>query len=570
MSDQTASIPIAPPVLQRIGSALLLALLLIMILVPVAYVFYGSFRTGAPGAANAGFTIDNWRTAYLSPIYLSALGNTVLLGVVVAILSLVVGGALAWIVARTNTVARHQLAILIIIPLMISNLTTTLAWIALAAPNAGFINAYVRALTGVRTVFNIYSFGGIVLVHVLHYASFAFLGLFAALRSIDASLEEASYMLGVGPLRTSFRMTLPLIAPTIATSFLVIFVFVAENFSVPTLLGTPVGFQTLPSLIFFNMAITPAQPMLAAASGTMLLWVALAGTMLQRRISSRASRYVTVTGKGTSLRLVRLGAWRFATFAFVMLFLLLAVVLPYLALVLGSFMSFLTPNLRPSVFTLDNYRTLFVGDNLRPVINSLVLSVGGGLGLTIVYVLLCYALSRMRSTWGRVADYVTIIPTAIPALILGVGLIWTFVGMSAPIYGTMAILVIAYFLRNIGYGVRHANNAFNLVSGDLTEAARMTGASGLRAFWDISIPIMRPSILSLWTMLFVFIFMEVSATILLYTPATRTLPTVLWNYMGSGSQPQAFAVAVAQATLIFIILFISDRKFGTLRTTLER
>jgi len=400
MSEPSSSAPLLP----RVASFLFVAFLLVVVITPVAYVFYGSFRTDSPGAPDAGFTLANWQTAYLSPVYLDALWNTVVLGVVVAALSLVIGGALAWIVARTDTPGRNTFALLIIVPLMISNLITTLAWIALAAPNAGFINAYVRMFTGIRTIFDIYSFSGIVTVHVLHYAAFAFLALFAALRSIDASLEEASYMLGVGPLRTSIRMTLPLIAPTIATTFLVIFIFVAENFSVPTLLGTPVDFQTLPSMIFFNMAVTPTQPTIAAASGTVLLWIALIGTVLQRRMTSRANRYVTVTGKGSRHRLARLGIWRYFTCAFVVLYLLLAVGLPYIALVLGSLMNFLTPRLRPEVFTLDNYRTFFVGDNFAPVLNSLGLSICGGLGLTIIYVLLSFVIGRVRSRWAFAAD----------------------------------------------------------------------------------------------------------------------------------------------------------------------
>jgi iron(III) transport system permease protein len=567
------SIPEPPnrlaPVVQKTTGVAFVALLLVLILVPIGYVFYGSFRTDAPGTPNAGFTWQNWDTAYLSPTYVAALENTVALGVVVAVLSLMLGGALAWIVARTDTPGRDRLGLLIIVPLMISNLITTLAWIALAAPSAGFINAYVRDLTGIRTSFNIYSFAGIVLVHVLHYSAFAFLALFAALRSIDASLEEASYMLGVGPLRTSLRMTLPLIAPTIATTMLMIFIFVAENFSVPTLLGTPVNLQTLPSLIFFNMAVTPVQPTVAAASGTVLLWIALVGTTLQRRLASRASRFVTVTGKASRHRLVRLGAWRYATLGFVSLYLLLSVGLPYAALLLGSLMNFLTPHLNPQVFTLDNYRSFFVGDNVTPTLNSLGLSVLGGLGLTVLYVLISFWVSRLSGAWARLADYVTIIPTAVPALILGMGLIWTFVGLPIPVYGTLTILVIAYFLRNLGYGVRHANNAFSQIAGDLTEAARMTGATPLRALWDISLPLIRPAILSLWAMLFIFIFMEISATILLYTPATRTLPTVLWEYMGSGSQPSAFAIAVVQATLVFVIIFFANRKFGMLRNSLD-
>ena len=554
----------------RAAGAALLAALLALVIVPIFYVIWGSLRDAPPGATDASLTLENWRTVYLTGPYLVALWNTLALSGLASVLSVALGGALAWLVGRTDMPWRHGLALLLIVPLLISNLITTLAWIALAAPNAGFINAWLRNITGIRTLFDIYSFKGILLVHVLHYASFAYLSLFAALRSIDASLEEASYMLGVGPLRTSLRMTMPLIAPTLATTFLIVFVLVAENFSVPTLLGSPIGFQTLPSLVYHNMAIMPAKPTLAAAAGTLLLWVALIGAALQRLVSRNASRYITVTGKGNRFRLVRLGRWRGLALTFVLLYLILSVGLPYLALIFGSFMSFLTANIRPGVFTLENYESILVGDNITPVLNSLMLSGLGGLGLTIVYVVMSRLLEQASRGVARLVEYVTVLPSAIPALILGIGLIWTFVGWSVPIYGTMAILVIAYFLRNLGYGLRQADNAFRQVAGELTEAARMNGASPMRALWDISLPLIRPSILSLWTMLFIFIFMEVSATILLYTPDTRTLPTVLWTYMGSGSQTHAFAIAVTQASMVFVILYFTDRKFGLLRKTLER
>src|SRR5690606_30068952 len=163
------------------------------------------------------------------------------------------------IVARTNAPGRDKIALLVIIPLMLSNLITTVGWIALAAPNAGFINAAARALFGINTVFNIYSFPGIVLVLAVDHAAFAFVAFYAALRSIDGALEEASYMLGAGPVETGLRMTLPLIFPTIASTFLLIFVMTAENFSVPTLLGSAFQIQTLPSRIYFDMTVEPSE-----------------------------------------------------------------------------------------------------------------------------------------------------------------------------------------------------------------------------------------------------------------------------------------------------------------------
>ena len=156
-----------------------------------------------------------------------------------------------------------------------------------------------------QSAVNIYSFGGITLVFVLHYASLAFVTLYAALQSIDGSLEEASYLVGAGPFRTAIDTTLPLIWPITAATFLLIFVFAAENFSVPMLLGGRVGLHTLASWIYIDMSGDPPHPTLGAAAGIVLLWIGLGGTLWQRRITRHASRYVTIGGKGGRHRITR-------------------------------------------------------------------------------------------------------------------------------------------------------------------------------------------------------------------------------------------------------------------------
>ena len=150
----------------KAGAAALLAGLLALVIVPILYVIWGSLRDAPPGAPDASFTLENWRTVYLTGPYLVALWNTLALSGLASVLSVVLGGALAWLVGRTDMPWRQGLALLLIVPLLISNLITTLAWIALAAPNAGFINAWLRNLTGIRTLFDIYSFKGILLVRV--------------------------------------------------------------------------------------------------------------------------------------------------------------------------------------------------------------------------------------------------------------------------------------------------------------------------------------------------------------------------------------------------------------------
>jgi iron(III) transport system permease protein len=554
---------------ESIGSKLTFLICFMFIAVPVISLFYGSLRSDSPGAPDAHFTLDNWLQVYGTATYRIAFLSTVGLSTVVGVLSVGLGAVLAWIVGRSNAPCRNALAPLLVVPLMISSLVTTLAWIALCAPNAGFINSLARDLFGIRTLFNIYSFSGIVLVLVLHYASFAFIPIYAVLRSIDGTLEEASCVVGASPLRTAVQMTLPLIWPVLASTFLLIFIFVAENFAAPALLGASSGFHTLASSIFYDISADPGNPPLAATAGTMLLWIALLGTLWQRRITANASRYVTIGGKATRQRTVELGRGRYFATSFILLYLFFAVVLPYSALVLASFMKFVTPRFTPAVFTTANYAKLMSYDYVLPTRNSLGFAVLGGLAAALLYVFLAYLIRRSPGWLGRLMDYVVIIPTVIPALVLGVGFVWAYIRLPLPIYGTAWILIIAYLTRFVGQGIRQSHAAFTQVSNDLTEAARTCGAPPLRAFRDVLLPLLRPALISLWTILFILIFMEISVTIVLYSPTTLTLPVLLWSRMQGGYQTEAFAVAVLQSTIVFVVLLIADRLFGTLRTALD-
>jgi len=557
------------PDIERVIAAITFVLVLMMIAAPLLYLLYGSFRTGAPGDPNAIFTLESWQTVYGTWKYLSAFFNSMVVGATVAGLSVLLGIMLAWIIARTNAPWRRQLAPLLVLPLMISSLVTTLAWIALAAPNAGFINSLVRNVFGIRSLVDIYSFWGIVFVMVMHFSSYAFIPIYAALRSIDGTLEEASYMLGASPLRTAFRMTFPLIWPVLASAFLLIFILAAETFSVPHLLGASKGYHTLASNIFLDMSVEPGQPALAAAAGTMLLWIALVGTLWQRSIIRNAGRYVTIGGKGGRYHVTELGRWRWVATGFILLYLLLSVILPYLALILASLMKFVTSNITMNSFSLANYVKLFSGNFNQPIGNSLLFSLVGGLATTAICALVSYFIQRSRTAAGRFLDYAVIIPTVIPALVLGVGMVWAYVSIPLGIYGTAWILFLGYLTRYLGQGVRQSRAALIQISAELSEAGRMAGATPLRVLKDIVVPLLRPALISLWTVLFILIFMEISVTIILYGPRTQTLPTLLWSRMQGGYQTEAFAIAVVQATCVFAILFIADRLFGTLRNTLE-
>jgi len=264
-----------------------------------------------------------------------------------------------------------------------------------------------------------------------------------------------------------------------------------------------------------------------------------------------------------------LGRWRWVATGFILLYLLLSVILPYLALILASLMKFVTSNITMNSFSLANYVKLFSGNFNQPIGNSLLFSLVGGLATTAICALVSYFIQRSRTAAGRFLDYAVIIPTVIPALVLGVGMVWAYVSIPLGIYGTAWILFLGYLTRYLGQGVRQSRAALIQISAELSEAGRMAGATPLRVLKDIVVPLLRPALISLWTVLFILIFMEISVTIILYGPRTQTLPTLLWSRMQGGYQTEAFAIAVVQATCVFAILFIADRLFGTLRNTLE-
>lgn len=527
---------------------------------PLLYLFVGSLHLDTTSRVNAPLTLQNWLTVYASDKYVGPLWTTIALSTLVTVLSVGLGGLLAWILERTDVPLTRFLSFVLPMPIMISPLITSLAWIALLAPQAGFINAHVRGMIpAVNPLFDIFSFTGIVFVMTLHYTTFAYIAIRAALSTLDPALEDASYVLGVGPLGTARRMTLPLVRPALTASALLIFVFAAENFSVPTMLGTPIGLETVPSAIYHAVNRDPSKPAEAAAAGSLLLWIAVVGLALQRRVTRGTGRFSTVGGKPGARRIIRLGRLRWVAAGFALLYMLLAIGLPYVGLVLGSLLRFVTPRITPQLLTLDNYAKVVDGANAVALKNSLLLSVVGSFAGVLLFLVVSFILLRTNAPLRRVLEYVTVLPTALPAVVLGVGLLWAFVELPLPLYGTLIGLGVAYLVRYAGYGIRQTNIAVAQISPSLEEAARTLGAGPFRAFFTIVAPLIRQSLQALWLTLFVLFSLEISATIFLYSPQTITLPVLLWNQTAGGSLSVAFAIAAAQATGILVITGVGQR-----------
>ncbi len=199
----------------------------------------------------------------------------------------------------------------VIAPLYLSPFVGALAWLILASPNAGLLNVLARDLFGVTgPILNVMTATGVILVMALYNVPYAYMTVSAALKGMDPSMEEASYLNGAGTFATALKVTFPVVRPSIVSAFFFVFVLTCGTFSIPAALG---GTQAMPFLavdIYRSVATYPINYSRAAAIGTLLFWISLIGVAFYRYASRVATRFVTVTARGYRMRLVRLRGWR--------------------------------------------------------------------------------------------------------------------------------------------------------------------------------------------------------------------------------------------------------------------
>ena len=317
------------------------ALTVYLAIIPLGFLLWQSFFTPQTAAKAAQFTWSNYTEAYGSPDTYRLFANSVKFAVGTSIFAFLLGTLLAWMNERTNTPFKSLFYALAIIPLIIPGILFTVAWILLASPKIGILNLVLKAWFGIEgPVFDIYSMAGMVWVDGLHYSPMAFLLMSAAFRSMDPALEESAMMSGANVFQVAYRVTLKLSWPAIFATILILFVRAIESFEVPALLGLPVGIQVFTSSIYQAVHRYPSQIGLASAYAVMLLAITTVGVYFQSRLSSRGSKYATMTGKGYRPRQIDLGPWRWVTASIFIVYFLLIVVLPFAVLLWSSFQKF--------------------------------------------------------------------------------------------------------------------------------------------------------------------------------------------------------------------------------------
>jgi iron(III) transport system permease protein len=531
----------------------ILGLLLgVLVLVPVVLMFVGAVRTGTFVDPRATFSTRSLIAVYFTAPYLRALAITVGASLLVSFLACAIGIALAWLLARTDLPRKGVMENAVIAPLYLSPFVGALAWLVLASPNAGLINVLAREWLGTTgSVINVMSPVGIILIMALYNVPYAYMTVSSALKGMDPSMEEASYLNGAGVFRTAMRITFPVVWPAIISAFFFVFVLTAGTFSIPAALG---GTQVMPFLavdIYRSTATYPIDYSRAAAIGTLLFWISLIGVAFYRFASRVASRFVTVTARGYRTRFIRLKGWTLPAVGVIALYVLLAIVLPYMALLYVSFTSFTSSSISAAVWTLDNFRAVVSSVAVRnSLLNTILVSVLAPTITVLLAVVLGYSIRRLRMPGGGMLDYVAMFPIAVPGIVFGTGVFWTY--LMTPVYGTIWILVLAFIATYIPFAYRMVDTSLIQIDKSLEEASTICGASHWRTASRITLRLVTPGVLSAWILVFIFSVREVSAAIMLASPSNTVLSVMSWDYLEFGNVQNAAIVGLLQTGLLIL------------------
>lgn len=518
-----------------------------LVLPPVAALLYGSLWTAAPGQEGS-FTLANY-ALLLSPRYLTALANTLIVSVCSTVLCVLFGAVLAFLVARTDMPARSLMTVLLTSSFYFPSFISAQAWVLLLAPRSGVLNNLIQDVAPGMPVIPIYSLGGIIWVVTLAYIPYVFLYLLAPFRSIDPSLEEASLTTGASMVRTIWRVTLPLVSYALVAGGLITFIQITGLFGAPAILGTPTRIFTLPTQIFSLLSFYPANYPAAAALGGVLLLVTVVGVLLQQAVLRR--QYTSITGKAYRPRPICLGKLRWLALGVCLLYFVLAVALPLAALLYSSLTPFYTGRLRFDTFSLANYQQVLFGlpATGRAFVNSLILSAGGASLAMVLAGLTSYLVIKGRLPGRRLLDVLAMMPVAFPGIVIAIGLIWIYIG--TPIYGTVLILIVSYVTHYLPHGIRTVSANLIQLDDSLEESARVSGASWLRALRTVVLPLVRGAFVSGWLLLFVAFFREISSAVLLYTPGNEVVSVLIWDLYQNGNFGLMAALAMITLVLIY-------------------
>jgi iron(III) transport system permease protein len=525
-------------------------IVLLFLVYPLADVFRYSFTDKETGA----LSFANWVEFFSKKYYLRAFGHSMAVALATTGFSLVFGIPLAFFTTRYRIRGSAVLNTLAVLALLSPPFIGAYSWVTMLGRN-GFLRVALASI-GLKLP-PIYGPAGIVLADSLQYYPFISLMTAGALTTIDRSLEEASENLGARSFRTFFKVTIPLVLPSVTGGALIAFMMSLSNFGTPMIIGG--NYLVLPTLAYNLFTSEVAERPGMASTVSLILMLCASGIIALQQWASSRRKYASMLVNRPVKK--RLSGWSSAL-AHLLCYLIVGLsTLPLAVVVFYSFKNTKGPVFAPG-FGLESYRQIFF-DVPKTVTNSFLYSLVAVLLIATIGTLLGFVLARRRTVAVSVLDPLLMIPYIVPGTVLGIGYIVAFNRKPIYLVGTATIIIMTYFIRRLPYSVRSASSILKQIDPALEEAGINLGSPPGRTFRTVTLPLMKAGIVSGAIMSWVTSMNELSASFLLYVGKTMTMPIKVYLSVLDGF----FGTASAMSTILLLVtgvaLYLVNRWTGS-------
>lgn len=515
---------------------------------------------------------------YSIKYFYKPLGNSLLIALIASFVAILIGGVFAWFICRTNVKWKKVVSALLIFPYIMPSWTIALCWKNI------FANTNVPSIGAngfLASVFGIYAptwlvFGALPIGITLgiHYAPFAYILIGGILKNMDANLEEAATILKTSRARILTKITLPIVAPAMLNTFLLVFASSISAYAVPVFLGTAVDFNTLTTSMKYFNGNKPAQ---GFAIGILLVCLGLIVMTVNNLLTSKRKSYTTVTGKSGQVSYVDLKKGKYPMAILGMIVVLLISIIPICSFALESLLS--TPGDYSSISldfwigdandsVLANKYYNWEGGILRNVTvwkslgNSLLLStvcsvIAGTCGLLLGYGIV----KKKHSKLSKTVNTLSFIPYLIPSMAFGMAYM-AFSVKAGILYGSFLLLAIVGSVKYMPFATKSSTGAMMQLSGEIEEAAILTGTPWWKRMTRVIFPIQKSSFLSGYLLPFISCMRELSLFVFLIIDSNFIVTTLLMYYNEKGYDQYGNALNLLIVIIVLLVNFIINKLTG--------
>ena len=527
-------------------TVLALALAVLFLLYPLLRVLGTSLAAGGDGRSG-------WVTLVTDANYRAAVFNTLLLGAVVTCASTLIGVPLAFFAARFSFPGKALIALLPMTTLIVPEVIAVQTWLMVLGNN-GFLTRFL-ADWGWRLP-SFYGWFGLVTVMTFIYYTYVYIGTLAAIRGFDQQLEEASQSLGVTPGRSLLNVMVPVVVPAILASALLVFTLVVGNFAVAMVLGQSVP---LLSVLTYQSFVSEVgtNPVMQSTLASVSIGIVACVLFLQRWIVARG-RYEIVQGRGAAPR--RMSGRAALPIAFGAAVVVVVSILPLVTVVVGAFTRARGPVMRWGDWTTANLERVLLNAP-DPIWNTLIFA-GTATALSLVVsTLVGFLIVKKRNALTPALDYLASLPLALSGTVLGIGLLLSFRDGFLPLAGGAGIIVLAYLIRRLPFGIRNASSTLYNIPNSIEDASVSLGVPPLRTFFKVVFPLMVPSVAAAGVLVWTTTVAELSASVVVYSAGQETLPIQIFRLIDSNLMAQASAYGLVLVAIIIVPILIATRVF---------